>query len=148
MMVKLMTRLTKGDHAAAEDIVQEAFLRAIQFQGSYDEERATYHTWFNGILWNCLRDYNRSLRGDPAPAGGDISADDVAEELDLLDTPEGQQYTRNQIELVKNDKHRRVLELFFLLGYTSKQITQIEEDVSVTNVTTIVSRFKEDLKPE
>lgn len=147
-MVKMMTRLTKGDHAAAEDIVQEAFLRAIMFEKSYDRKRASYRTWFNGILWNCLRDHNKLLRGTPPTEAGDFSAEDVAGELNLLDTPETNNYVRNQIKLVKNLKHRRVLELFFLLGYTSNEITQIEEDISVTNVTTIVTRFKENLKTE
>jgi RNA polymerase sigma factor (sigma-70 family) len=43
-----------GSHHAAEDVVQEAYTRAIR---SYDDERVLeFNPWFNTILANSLKD--------------------------------------------------------------------------------------------
>jgi RNA polymerase sigma-70 factor (ECF subfamily) len=51
---------TGGDHALAEDLTQQAFLRAIRARTSYDG-RAPIVAWLCGIARNLLTDHHRRL---------------------------------------------------------------------------------------
>jgi RNA polymerase sigma factor (sigma-70 family) len=59
----------------ADDIAQEAFLRAWRFAGGYDG-RARYSTWLTRIAWRCRVDALRKHRpadaqtGEPVQQGG------------------------------------------------------------------------------
>ena len=81
------------------------------------------------------------MKGQPPTDSGDISCEDV-----LTSVRGKSELIPQLIKTVESEKHRRVLELFFILGYSSKEISEIEERVSISNVTTIVGRFKEKLK--
>lgn len=146
--VNIMSRILRGDYAGGEDIVQEAFTRAWQFQHSFDPKKGTLRVWFNKILFNALRDWQNQKRGQPTFTGEDFSAADVLPVHSFSRSPEFSKLIRQRIATHKNQKHRSVLELFFILGYTSTEISQIEEKVSVSNVTTIVSRFRDQLTEE
>lgn len=140
--VNLMSRILQGDYPAGEDVVQEAFTRAWRFYPSYDQERGEIEVWFNSILFNSLRDYQRQKRGDPPPNSQDISPEEVLQEEALVNDliPEN-------IAKISNPAHRRILNLFFTMGYNSADISQIEPKMTQTNVTTIVNRFKERVMP-
>ncbi len=141
--VRTMARKLGGDIFTAEDVVQEAYCRAYRFYPSYDPQRGPLGPWFNSILYNALRDEQRAARGAPEEFN-EMKVEDVL-------TPQWRSefgvYLANTVSVVRNIKHRRVLELFVLLGYTSKEVSQIERDMTQTNVTTIVERFKEGLMP-
>lgn len=136
----MMSRIMHGDYAGAEDVVQEAFTRAWKFYPAYDPERGPIEAWFNGILFNSLRDYQREKRGSPTSSSREIVPEDIITTLNI-----NNKELRDKVKAVVNRKHKRVLELFFMLGYTSTEISQMEEGMTVTNVTTIVNRFREDL---
>lgn len=140
--VNMMARILRGDHAAAEDVVQEAYTRAIQYQATYDPERAELRTWFNSLLFNSLRDYQKMVRGQPDDVASDFSAEDLAEEWGMT-TPHDRELLASTVESISNEKHRMVMELFFLRGYTAREISQLVEKCSVSNVTTIAMRMKE-----
>ena len=135
---KMMSRILANDYAAAEDVVHEAYTRAIQYLDSYNPDRAKFSTWFNKILFNSLRDIQQEYKNRPTEDINLISTEDVH-------LPQTEEDLETYIWGVKNDKHQQVLYLFFILGYDSKEISQIEEDMSQTNVTTIVNRFKQEL---
>jgi RNA polymerase sigma factor (sigma-70 family) len=48
-----------GDRSAAEDVLAEAFERALRARGRYDPSRASAKTWLYSIALNCLRDQRR-----------------------------------------------------------------------------------------
>ena len=139
--VKMIARILNGDYETAEDVVQEAFARAIKFQYSYDEKRGPLDKWFNTILFNSLRDQQRQDRGLPQE-----NSELVPDEASLLFSLTVE---KDKIPLwisrVKNEKHKRILTLFYIQGYSSKEISQIEKQTSQTNVTTVVQRFREEL---
>ena len=139
--VKMITRILHGDYSAAEDIVQEAFTRALKFYPSFDPEVGSLHAWFNGILFNSLRDYQKEKRGEIISICKDVNPEEVISGLEVDRT-----LLHKMINDTKNLKHKRVLELFFILGYTSTEISQIEDGISQSNVTTIVNRFRESIK--
>jgi RNA polymerase sigma factor (sigma-70 family) len=139
--ISLMRRILKGDHGAAEDVVHTAFERAWHFYPSYDSNRGTLHTWFNSILFSSLRDYQREMRGDCLRNSKELSPEDI-----IISPTISPALLRRGILRTENQKHRRILELFFMLGYNSSQIASIEEGVTRTNVTTVVNRFKKELE--
>lgn len=137
--IKMMTRILQGDWAAAEDVVQEAYTRAIYYYPTYDPDRGPLMPWFNRIMFNALRDVQREYKNRPGENIDIISADDILNVSELPDT------IMDEIAEVKNEKHQRIIYLFYILGYNSREISQIEDEVTQTNVTTIVNRFKENL---
>lgn len=130
----------------AEDIIQECFLRALRFESSYDPKKSPFRTWFNAIMNNTIYDARRG------------KLDDLTEPLDELSI--GAKATDNShgvlnrdekesiyeaLQSTDNPRHRRVAELFYVLGYSTKEITMIEEELTQSNVTTIVLRFRENV---
>lgn len=144
--VKLISRILRGDWATAEDIVQEAFARSLKFYPSYDSNRGSMDKWFNSIMFNCLHNSQQERNGVTQYTPDRISPEEVLEEVELSGTPDLSGYIAESIAQVKNLEHKRILELFFIMGYTSKEISQIEMKTSQTNVTTVVMRFRDKLK--
>jgi RNA polymerase sigma factor (sigma-70 family) len=73
-----------GSAEIADDIAQEAFLKAWRFASTYDG-RARFATWLTKIAWRCLLDEVRKpgMPEDAAPAAaGD--AQQSAEVADML----------------------------------------------------------------
>ena len=144
--VKILTRILGGDQALAEDVIQEAFTRAIVYYKSFDKNRGELNTWFNSIMFNTLRDIQRSNKGWHSSNVEEISAKDVLNDKTLSCVDNLNDFVVGSIFDVENEKHQRILYLFFVLGYTSREIGEIEGGVSQSNVTTVVNRFKESLK--
>lgn len=143
--INMMSAILRGDRATGEDVVQEAFCRAVQYYPTFNSEKGKLSTWFNRILFNSLRDVQAQARNTPLPNNHDYSAEDVFEELDLSASVELSSLVLNAVSRVENESHRRVLGLFFIGGYSAREISEIEHKVSVSNVTTIVARFRENL---
>jgi RNA polymerase sigma-70 factor (ECF subfamily) len=105
--------LVVHDAAAAEDIAQEAFLRAIRALDRFDRRRP-FAPWLHRIVVNRAIDWSRAraaraeseLEGDrPAPERTPEVGDDVLAALAAL-SPE----------------HRAVIVMRYLLGYTPGEI--------------------------
>jgi RNA polymerase sigma-70 factor (ECF subfamily) len=74
---RLAYRMTGNEHDA-EDVVQEAFLRAYRRLHQYDQ-RARFSSWLHRIAANCAYDQLRARRRrdeDPWPEGPDATAAD------------------------------------------------------------------------
>jgi RNA polymerase sigma-70 factor (ECF subfamily) len=72
-----------GDRTLAEDLLGEAFERALRSRGRYDPAKASAKTWLYAIALNCLRDQRRRAETearalDRAAAGGQAAAPDRA----------------------------------------------------------------------
>lgn len=135
--IKQIRNSLKYNKHLAEDIVQEAYLKSIKYYPSFDENKSSINTWFNKILFNVLREYQKDH-----PFLLELSEDKLIDtsflRLDFL--------VIDEIDKVENDKHKEILYLYFILGYNSLQISNILEDISQTNVTTISSRFQEKIR--
>lgn len=138
----LMSRILRGQRTFAEDVVQEAFTRALKYISLFDPAKGEMGVWFNGILFNALRDLQNEELGHQE-LYRDICIIDMfpAEEWKTLEKP-----VANLISNVANDKHKQILHLFFVKGYTSKQVAQIVPETTQTNVTTVVMRFRNFLR--
>lgn len=137
--VKRFTRRA-GTKEAAEDVVQEAFERALRYFDSYDPARS-FDGWFNRILSNSLREYKNKEKGGPT-----IEFDE--EEADGVDCKQYARHLwkqiRDEMELYE-DAHKEVLHLYFLHGYRPRDISRVVE-LRYRNIETILQRFKTFIK--
>lgn len=135
--VRTISRILHYNRDLAEDVVQEAYTKAIQYEDTYDEGRGSINTWFNRILFNTLRDTQNSFVNTVALHEGIEGNEQGIEYLVFID---------NELKFVRNSKHKRILELFYLSGYSSGEIAKLVDGISQTNVTTICKRFKDGVK--
>src|SRR5919201_4024126 len=68
-----------GDRALAEDLLADAFERALRARGRFDRRRGSQKTWLYAIALNCLRDHARRAS---AEARALERADDPGTEID------------------------------------------------------------------
>ena len=73
-----------GAAEIADDIAQDAFLKAWRAAGQYDGS-ARYSTWLTSIAWRCrLDELRRRPRVQPAPPANPGANPDAAEVSDML----------------------------------------------------------------
>ncbi len=137
---KLVKRMSfrAGDYA--EDVVQEAYARAIKYFSSYKPEYSL-DAWFSRILNNALKEHKNSEKGFAAMSFEEEEQDGipcnrfaekvVKEIYELIDT--------------KSVVSMEVLTYHFRFGYSGKEISEIS-DHSYSNCHQIINRFKQELK--
>jgi RNA polymerase sigma-70 factor, ECF subfamily len=110
-----LLRLVRLDHALAEDLLQETWVRAVrsldQFRGA-----AQFLTWLTGIAFNVWRERARLDMRRPLHALDETDESSGAE-LDLDQTIAFEQALANL-----NDDHRIVLILHDIEGFTHPEI--------------------------
>jgi len=128
----------------AEDVVQEAFARALQYMSSFDSTRQELGAWFNTILNNALKDAKRDHRKQGMTPGVDEDAE-LSEPLDA--TMMKEQMIANILADIEKRApvHQQVLTLYFLQGYTAKDISRVV-DQKLNTVQTYIKRFKQHMR--
>jgi RNA polymerase sigma-70 factor (ECF subfamily) len=64
----LACRLGAGDESWAEELVQRAWIRAVESLGEF-AWRSAFRTWLSGIAINCAREQWRAARASPEVQG-------------------------------------------------------------------------------
>lgn len=118
-MLGVARRMLNDDHAAAEDVLQEAWLRAADGLQAFRWESAL-RTWLVGIAVNCARD---RMRREQREAARDVDLASVAE----LPTPPPLPPRIARVDLERAiarlpDGYRDVLILHDVFGYTHDEI--------------------------
>lgn len=130
-----------GSPENAEDVVQEAFYRALKYWNSYNPA-TKIGAWFNTILNNACKDKMR----DERMAGASIEFEE-----ELFDGVEMSQTDANTAEHIRKLINAKpyplceVLRLYYEKGYKSIEIKQIL-DVEHGTVRQAVWRFKEEVR--
>jgi RNA polymerase sigma factor (sigma-70 family) len=113
-----LLRLTGGREAEAEDLLQEAWIRAAASLSRFRWQSAL-STWLHGIALNAWRETARSRRGAVIPL------DSVGEDGPELMARAGDREGRLDLEQAVRrlpDGYREVLVLHDLEGYTHEEI--------------------------
>lgn len=124
----------------AEDVVQEAYARALQYQDSYDGKKG-FDNWFNTILRNAANDFNKEER-----ARGQTYSNMVYD----MPGPDPKSYRHILSQIIekinkKPEDIRQILTLYFLDQYTQKEIEQVSVK-SRKAIENIVLRFRKEIK--
>lgn len=126
------------NRALAEDIVQEAFMRAFR---SIDEEKDGFKYWLFKVSRNCYFDYLRKQKHVES------IVPDVAQDGDIADSLIQQDEHRalyKAIDLLK-DGYKEIVRLFYFDGLSVKEIASITEN-SIENVKVQLYRARIKLK--
>ncbi|MEL7423474.1 MAG: RNA polymerase sigma factor [Bacteroidota bacterium] len=139
-LVKKLSRRA-GSPENAEDVVQEAFTRALKYVDSYDKAKREFGAWFNTILNNALRDFKR----DEKNYGMSMEAAGGEEEVEepRLDVRQERREVRDLI-FQKGEVQQEILRLYYILNYTPKDIQAVTEHPRGTILSTI-TRFQQEV---
>jgi RNA polymerase sigma-70 factor (ECF subfamily) len=116
----------------AEDVVQEAFVKALQAYQTYNPNKANLKTWFTKILFRTLWGTKKKL---PPKM---LSIEDVLESEYLISSNEIN--LKDYILNVKNEIHKEVLFAHYVLGYKLEE-TATCLGQTVANVKKVIHRF-------
>jgi RNA polymerase sigma-70 factor (ECF subfamily) len=124
-----LARSIVGDRALAEDLAQEAFVRAWRHASSYDPRRGSVTAWLLTIARNVALDARRSRRADPVEH--DL-VDRLEHALDCDGDPAGVVELRDEAHRVLTalrelpELQRRALVLAAMFGRTAHEVSEIE----------------------
>lgn len=127
-----------GSPEGAEDVLQEASVRALLYWDAFNPEQKELGAWFSTILRNSLRDFRRAewLFG---------MAEEFDEELyDPQEMPVDETELVRQIYAMIGDKiedHQEILLLHFEKHYLPRDIANLTQ-FKLTHVKQVLRRFK------
>lgn len=124
-----LARTIVGDVNVAEDVAQEAFLRAWRHAAAYDSRRASVATWLLTITRNLAIDAIRPQRPqpvDPSMLGLDLEARGAGSAPDAA-AEASEEATRIRAALAElPEGQRRALVLATMCGRTAKEVSETE----------------------
>jgi len=142
-----------GDEAAAEDLVQDTFVKILRSAERYDPTRGSLDTWVllvgRSLALDSLRRrvlHSRMLEATRPAGEADESPgpDSVAETRDMVDR------TRHAMESL-SDGQRAALELAYFGGKTSTEVAELEGipiGTAKTRIRTALIRLRQALEVE
>jgi RNA polymerase sigma-70 factor, ECF subfamily len=119
--------LVVHDHAAAEDIAQEAFLAAVRSLDSFDRDRP-FGPWLHRIVINRAIDAARAKT-----ARREVSGESYVAATDPMSMAGGNPFTPTEARAIAAGlvslppEQRAVVVLRYLLGYTPGEIAELLE---------------------
>lgn len=142
-LVNVVKRRVGNNHAIAEECVQEAYARAWQYFGSFNEAIKPFNAWFNTILNNTVNTTKKIERdrGISLEETGDIFEDDSL----------GQDYEHlihtidKDIDKVANEGHKEILKLHFVHEMKPSEIFFVTEGYTQEAIKKVVQRFRGEL---
>ncbi len=142
-----LARTIVSDAGSAEDVAQEAFVRAWRYAASYDARRGTVLTWLLTITRNVAVDRLRLRRPEP------LDPETLAAKLQLRDAREGRDEhapvaARDELRkalAILPDDQRRALLLAAYFGRTAAEVAELEAiplGTAKTRIRTAMQRMR------
>lgn len=125
-----------------EEVVQEAFCRALKYKDKYDGSK-TLDAWFNTILNNAAKDLGAKERLSGMSV--EVEEDHISISEDYLDYDLLLDDIRSRIDALDNAEHRNILYMYFIKDMTPKEISELSEE-SLAKCKMVISRFKKTLR--
>ena len=117
-----------GNRAAAEDIVQEAFLAVWRSSVRYRPERGNLRSWLLSVVHNRAIDW---LRRTVAHSGREVAAEGIGERKAAPELTDAEALRREEAQTVRAAMESlpadqlRVVELAYFGGFTHSQIADM-----------------------
>jgi len=148
-----LARTIVPDDRAAEDIAQEAFVRAWKHAAAFDPRRGSVVSWLLTITRNLAIDAVRVRRPVAFDPDALLALDPVADGRDLADLAQlGDDTDRLRAALVGlPEDQRRAIVLSGLLGYTAREVGEMEDiplGTAKTRIRTALIRLRTALVTE
>lgn len=133
-----------NSHDRAEDVVQEAYTRALTYWESVPDEPAEFVPWFQTILNNCIREDWKKEK-----ARGMSITDEEAEEIPVKSSALPTVILKAVEDRIdaKGESAARILRLHFIEGYTAKEISEMVDDTA-NAIRVMVHRFRQEIKKD
>jgi RNA polymerase sigma-70 factor (ECF subfamily) len=137
-LFRVAFRIT-GNVQDAEDVVQEAFLRAFRSLHLYDS-RATFSTWMHRIAANCaldmVRKRNRRMESVMAEAGDDDTKREILAQIPTKDPATDRivysSQVRDHVKLAMEELSPLERSAFVLRHFEGNSIDEISSTLSVS----------------
>lgn len=128
------------DFDDAEDIVQEAFCRALKYLDWIDKE--DMHRWFHTVIDNAYNDHMRAKRRSGCSDHIEVEEDHTTFEMsewaeDMVEKLE------EEISILQNGLYRQFFYLVLIRQFKPKEAAEVVS-VSPVNARKALQRFKED----
>jgi len=142
-----------GDHGRAEDVAQEAFVRAWRHAAVYDPRRGSVATWLLAITRNLAIDSLRVERVRPADLVGVVDlrlVDPSAGPAELADRGSEVERAMSALRALP-DEQRRAVVLASIYGRTAAEISELERiplGTAKTRIRSGLLRLRDTLAPE
>lgn len=139
-LVRSLWRVVGPDNA--EDVVQEAYARALKYWSSFDADVSTFATWFSTILKNTRNDILNATRV-PVGRGG---LNEQAKALGRSGGAFEQARLRDIADRLgcEEPEAKKAITMVLIDGYTSYEAAEVC-DLTPTNVRKVVERFRKKL---
>lgn len=128
-----------GSRHNGEDIVQEAYTRAMQYWNSFNVEK-DFRKWFSRILVNCLKDKIKDEKQHGFFETNDGVADVQTKAFNRLIIKDIQKIIHMQ-----PDNVRYILNLYFFEQYKTTEIADLAPE-SHANIRVIIHNFRKILR--
>lgn len=126
------------NYDVAEDLLQEAIIKAFVKYDQYDPQKGAMKGWFTKILFSCLWDYLREQRKPPQ-----ILDIDSATEADLSSYTEDKELV-TLLEEISNPLHKKMLYAKLVFGYSYGETAEML-NTTKTSVRKTVQRFRKEV---
>jgi len=125
----------------AEDVVMDAFRKAVEYQDSYNPSTHQIGAWFNTIMNNSIRTYQKEkfMKHIEVDEDAEIPVEETYETQDMVE------HIIEDITNYRNEAAREVLRLFLVLGYNYAEVEQVT-GVPIRNARFYVDEFKQEMR--
>lgn len=113
-----------NDAIAAEDVLQEAFVKIWKNIDNYTEEKGTLFTWTLSIARHTAIDYLRSKQNKLRHQIQNSDTNEYIENIVPVQ-PENTSFGYRNIIAKLEPKYRQVLDLVYFFGYTQDEVSKI-----------------------
>jgi RNA polymerase sigma factor (sigma-70 family) len=148
-----LARTIVGDPGTAEDVSQEAFVRAWRYAASYDARRGTVLTWLLTIARNVAVDRVRLKQAepvDPEVLASKLLLHDPMAVHDEHSAVADREQLRQALAILPTEQ-RRALLLAAYFGRTAAEVAELEEiplGTAKTRIRTAMHRLRDRLEVE
>lgn len=131
-----------GSAENSEDVLQEAFCRALKYWHSFNPHTQELGAWFNTIMNNSLKDFKRDERS----MGTYVEYEDELTEGYEMSQTSGDMIKRIEAEINRySGSNKDALYLYFLRGFKPREVRDVV-NIQYKALEKLCSRFKHEMR--
>ena len=133
-----------GDRQTAEDIAQEAFIKAYERLADFDHKKSRFSTWLYRIATNKAIDHLRAHKRTVPTEDIELLVQEGTPEYEAADQSRA---VRDAVATLQPPTHRQVVEAYYWDGQSYQEIADAM-NIPINTVRTWLRRAKQSLRKE